>query len=39
LIRSGVDTIVFAAIPVPGKKSDHRIDGDVAIAGHDLPVE
>jgi hypothetical protein len=27
-----------AAIPVPGEKSDLRMDADSAIAGHDLPV-
>jgi hypothetical protein len=29
---------VIAAIPVPGEKSDHRIDADLAIAGHREPV-
>jgi hypothetical protein len=28
----------IASIPVPGEKSNHRIDADSAIAGHDLPV-
>jgi len=28
----------IASIPVPGEKSDHQIDADSAIAGHDLPV-
>jgi len=29
---------VIAAIPIPGEKSDHRIDADLAIAGHLLPA-
>ena len=28
----------IAAIPVPAEKSSHKIDADVAIAIHDLPV-
>jgi hypothetical protein len=29
----------IAAIPVPGEKSDHRMNADLAIADHQPPVE